>query len=403
MNLNKRIEDKLHEIADFLINYNQENEKTGALSGLAGIALFHFFYSRFTNNRYHHKKGELIIEKIILKIKAGQIFPSYCDGLCGALYILEILKRESFIDYDDSNFDNLDIYLFDKMRFDLENNYFDFLHGALGYGWYFTEKFLNSKNSRKEIYFNFSKYLLKELENSSIEDYNGKFWKSNIMFKKVNIEVSNLGMSHGLPSFIMLLSKMTLIDQLKEKSIKLLKGASDYLISSDIQNLNGTARYPNWIDLNNRMIKNNSRLAWCYGDLGISVALHKASKVLNSDSLYSWSKEILMNSTERTNINEAGVKDAGLCHGAFGIMLLYKSLNASFNNTSIQKASELWATKGLSLGCYKDGYAVFKSGNGKTWFNDDSLLEGVSGIGLSIISYLSKSNLAWEEALLIDI
>jgi len=72
--------------------------------------------------------------------------------------------------------------------------------------------------------------------------------------------------------------------------------------------------------------KKQSRLAWCYGDLGTTYTLLKAARAINNEQLEQQALYILKKSTERKSIESSLVKDAGVCHGAFGIALIYHHL-----------------------------------------------------------------------------
>ena len=55
------------------------------------------------------------------------------------------------------------------------------------------------------------------------------------------------------------------------------------------------------------------------------------------------------------------------------------------------------------MSVYNDGYAGFKQweGNSEEWSPKTSLLEGIAGIGLSIIDYLSEEPNTWDKCILL--
>ncbi|MFK8007579.1 MAG: lanthionine synthetase LanC family protein [Saprospiraceae bacterium] len=94
----------------------------------------------------------------------------------------------------------------------------------------------------------------------------------------------NLGMSHGLASTISILCKFAKNKRFAPKSKELLLGAVRYILKNKSENPDSYSCFPNSIALeNNESTKlKGSRLAWCYGDLGIGYSLLEASDILNN-------------------------------------------------------------------------------------------------------------------------
>ena len=54
-----------------------------------------------------------------------------------------------------------------------------------------------------------------------------------------------------------------------------------------------------------------SRLAWCYGDLGIGIILYQAAKTFNDVELENFALEVLLHTTTRKEIEQTQAFDAG--------------------------------------------------------------------------------------------
>ena len=56
------------------------------------------------------------------------------------------------------------------------------------------------------------------------------------------------------------------------------------------------------------------------------------------------------------------------------------------------------------MAVHKDGDAGYKQwrGDSKEWKKEKNLLEGIAGIGLTIISFLATFDTKWDECLLIS-
>ena len=68
-----------------------------------------------------------------------------------------------------------------------------------------------------------------------------------------------------------------------------------------------------------------SRLAWCYGDLGIAAVLLSAARAADNATWEREAIQIARLAAQRTLAN-SGVQDAGLCHGSAGIAPLVQPL-----------------------------------------------------------------------------
>jgi len=145
-------------------------------------------------------------------------------------------------------------------------------------------------------------------------------------------------------------------------------------------------------------------LAWCYGDFGIGLSLLKAAKELKDNYLEEKAHLILEGTTSRKSQSNTKVIDAGICHGAFGNTQIYNYLYKETLNSNYRSVAKFWLENGLEFSKYHVGYAGFKQwfGNHDKWIPSTSLLEGIAGIGLSIIDYLSEESNSWDECLLLS-
>ncbi len=69
-----------------------------------------------------------------------------------------------------------------------------------------------------------------------------------------------------------------------------------------------------------------------------------------------------------------------------------------------KEATEFWIQDGLNKATHKDGLAGYKQWNAKDkeWVSNIPLLEGIAGIGLTIIDYLADFDSSWDECLMIS-
>ncbi|WP_062055276.1 lanthionine synthetase C family protein [Aquimarina longa] len=405
MDIQLQLRNKLQEISKILDTEDAENNEVGVLSGVSGIALFQFYYSKFLDDDIHADKGVESITKIVEYINDGFSYPTFCVGIAGACWALEILKEEDFVELEDDFLSSdLDPYLLEAMRGAVQEENYDFLHGAIGYGYYFLKRYENTTSEKlKKEYALYIEELILALKKSSKNDERGTWWESDLR-KEKEIRGCNLSLSHGISSMINFFSRVVKHDDFRDVVQELLEQTVRYVLSCKFKDNSVTSMFPSWVVNDKETTEETSRLGWCYGDLGIGISLLRAGEVLEDPQLYEEAIIVLKHSTKRRDLEEASIMDAGLCHGAYGILLIYNFLYRKTKETVFKEASDFWAMQALTMATHEQGYAGYMAWRGakvEEWKKEISLLEGVAGVGLSIISYLAPFDTKWEECLLI--
>ncbi|WP_299433437.1 lanthionine synthetase C family protein [uncultured Aquimarina sp.] len=404
MNTTAVLKEKLKEIHHVLKeNYNNK-EHIGVLAGMSGISVFQFYYARFVEDEQIADVGVEVISETIQRMNDGYSFPTFCAGIAGAGWVLELLNEEEFIDINsDDLLSELDSYLFESMNADIKNENFDFLHGAIGYGYYFLKRYQNTKSQPlKERYTTYLLRLIDALKNSAQKDDRGVFWMYELR-KKENLRGANLSLSHGMASVINFLSRLYSYEDFQEVTKDLLVGAADFIINCKYPNENQSSLFPSWVYPEMEKYT-NSRLAWCYGDLGIGISLWKVGKVLENKEYQELAIDVLKHAAKRRDAEEARINDTGLCHGVFGIVSMFNFMHIETKELIFKETADFWMGEALKMDTYTDGHAGYKQwrGDKEAWQNETNLLEGIAGIGLSMISYLTPSENQWNECLMIS-
>ena len=90
-----------------------------------------------------------------------------------------------------------------------------------------------------------------------------------------------------------------------------------------------------------------TRLAWCYGDLGIAFALYRAARARGRDDP---AEALALARNRGTETQEqAGVLDAGLCHGTAGVAHLYMRRHRASGDAELGQAARIWLDRTLAL------------------------------------------------------
>ncbi|KAB8155829.1 hypothetical protein EZY14_001060 [Kordia sp. TARA_039_SRF] len=405
--MNKELlEKKLKEIDQIIKSKYKEETQIGVLAGLAGISLFEFYYSKYLDIDDHADIGVEMLTDCIDKINEGYSYPTFCTGIAGAGWVLDHLEQEEFMDADnDDLLPELDQYIYTFMVTDMKNGNYDFLHGAIGYAFYFLNRYRNTKSDElKEKYKGFLVEFLDLLEGLSEDAGDGKVrWESELSIETKE-RGYNLSLSHGMSSIVGILTKLHEHDAFKEKAEPMLKGAVKYILSFKSEEENPFSIFPSWVTDNKEDQNSQSRLAWCYGDLGVAMRFWYASKTLNDEALGKTALEVLKHSAKRTKVEDSLVRDAGVCHGSYGNAQMFYRMYKETGDQDFKDAFEFWMQDGIDRATFEDGYAGYKQWKGvdKSWSPEVSVLEGVAGIGLTILDYLADYDTNWDECLMIS-
>lgn len=219
----------------------------------------------------------------------------------------------------------------------------------------------------------------------------------------------NLGVAHGIPGVIALLARYVTAGIEVERARALLDGAIGFVLGAEPRRDDG--RYPAWQaggpEDPMRAAPHHparARLAWCYNDLGVSVAL--ASAAFATDNA-AWRDEALAlaRACAARSIDDARIYDAGLCHGALGAAHLFNRLGQATGEAVFAAAAERWLDRGLALRDDRPiaGFPTLASHEDDLWLPDASLIGGATGIALVLHSMITDVEPAWDRVLLADL
>ena len=390
------IKQKVDSIAECIFAKIQKQEEKffGLYNGEFGILLFLFYYSRYSKNKTHILLTEKYAERLLELFIEKEKMHTFCSGFSGILYLFEFLRENDIIDLDISGIQQiLEKYIVARMRQDIKQQNFDFMHGAIGVGLYFLKRKTNPEYIHELVEFLYS---IAEKDN----DNHIFKWKSVIDDEK-NLSGYNISLSHGMSSIIIFLSRVILNGIKDEKVFEVLSCTVSYILAQQIDFMQYGSCFPIYsLESSDNVLK--SRLAWCYGDLGIGMSLLQAGKAIDNKEWKEKGLEILLKSTKRRSYQDSFVVEAGICHGSAGIELIFRRMYLEMGLDEFNDASKYWITKTLDFSQFEDGLAGYKTLFKDTWICEYSLLAGISGIGLVLLSYLENSTQDWDEMLLLS-
>lgn len=387
---------KLESIASCIYDKMQscEDEKLfGIYNGNFGTLLLILYYANYSKEQKFVVLAEKYAEILLLRLPKELGIHTFCSGLSGILYLFEFLREQDMIDIDISEYEReFEYYLIKEMKKDMYKTNYDFMHGAIGVGLYFLKKGANKQTICDLVDF---------LYNTAEKDPVKKIfkWKS-IIDHENQIEGYNIALSHGISSIILFLCRVVKSGIISEKIEEMLEGSVNYILSQHLDFSKWGCHFPSQ-SLENNSPLSRSRLAWCYGDLGVAISLWQAGKLLKNPSWKEKAMGVLRDSTRRLSLSENYVQDAGICHGSAGIAMIYRRLYHDTQEDDFAKASEYWLSQTLNLSRYDDGLAGYKTKYGDEWIQDYTILTGISGIGLVLLSFLGDDKQEWDELFLL--
>ena len=278
---------------------------------------------------------------------------------------------------------------------------FDLMNGLVGFGVYALERGMSGRALAKSV--------LDRLERSATGHGGGLAWFTAGEYLPANHAKAapdgywNLGIPYGVPGVIALLARFVVAGIEVRRARALLEGAMRFLLSTTEPPASvDVGRFPPWLPYQKRV---STRLAWCYGDLGVAAALMGAGLHVGIDA---WTREgvALARTCAARTLEQAHIHDANICHGAAGIAHLFHRMARATNDQTLYTAARAWIDE--TLRARNDapiaGYPrVFEEGGDLRMEEDATLLTGCAGVALVLEAAISEIEPKWDRLLLVDL
>ncbi|MNY12815.1 Lanthionine synthetase C-like protein [compost metagenome] len=158
-----------------------------------------------------------------------------------------------------------------------------------------------------------------------------------------------------------------------------------------------------WPNLEDGRTGIKSRLAWCYGDVGIAITILRAGILTGNEEWREKAVEVLELNAKRRELKANQILDAGLCHGAAGLAFMFGEAGKLSQNAVLMETATYWLEQTLAFDTHPDGIAGYKTyfegQNEVFYYPAAGFLEGVSGVGLGMIGILVPEASGWKECL----
>lgn len=375
-------------------------------SGSAGVALFHTYLAQVLEDDAWADVAASYFNLMVEAVSSSPLRPGLYSGLVGIGWTTEHLRGRLFEADEDEEDGNreIDETLLAALRRPWTSDY-DLIRGLVGMGIYARER-LPRSDARQLLLF-----LLVQLNDSAVRTETGVTWHTRPEWlppdqrERFPQGYYNLGMAHGVAGVVALLGMIAAVGLLDSDVRPLLDRAVSWLLAQE-RPADSVSRFPNFF-VAEGIETGPSRLAWCYGDLGISVALLGAARGTGNAA---WEQEALrigLNAADR-NPDYTMVDDPGLCHGAAGVGHLFHRLYRATGEERLSDAARFWLGRALELRRPGEGIAGFlawnpEPGGGGNWDAEPGFLTGAAGIGLALLAALAPLDPAWDRLLLAEL
>lgn len=373
-----------------------EIQGPGLYGGASGVSLFWQYCSLYTNQQRHKLLARSSIESALKSVQNMPLRYDFSSGVAGILWAITHLSKEGHIDWNLTENIGTDIheFLLKSSTEDFNKGEYDYMHAGLSTLPYFVERSdnLECRDSIIEIV-----NLLEHIAHLFPE---GIAWQEASEFLINDIRRYNLGMAHGIPGIIVLMCKIWQqnIDRIRVGG--LIEKSINYILDKERRSY-GSSLFPSTYPSDGIY---NSRVAWCYGDLGIAVALFQAGQILGNKMWQNKAVDIALHTCNRKQ-EQGRVRDTPICHGTSGNAHLFNRMFQYTGKPEFRSAALYWYDETLNmhdqLGHFRH-LVTYKEGDKAVFEYQIGLLEGIAGVGLSLIAGVSEVEPKWDKCFLIS-
>ncbi len=388
------------------LDFDAEQTHPCLSGGTAGTALYLGYLSKLSGREALQKRAMDMLSRAVERVDRTPGAQFY-SGYSGIAWAIEHLQQEVFKDTEeeDAN-EGVDEVLQDLLAPSPWRDGYDLISGLVGYGVYALER-LSRPGARQVL-----ARILDHLEALAVPRPTGHSWPTAPgLLPTWQRELApqgylNLGLAHGVPGILLLLAAMGRVGQQhpeidSRRVTKLLEGGMAWLFSQ-FQSPESGSYLPSWCPVEQERPEvepHAGRVAWCYGDLGASLAILNAAHLAGRPDWEAKALDMARLAAARP-LETSGVRDISLCHGSAGNVLIFQRLFQLTGEACFRQAAQMYLEHLIGTrnpGGPFAGYTTYKpemDAEGKAKENtnpykpDPGLLEGAAGAGLALLAAL---------------
>ena len=372
-------------------------------NGAAGVALFFDALHRLRGDRAARHHAERALEFAFTAAEGGTMELGLHFGVAGVAWVAARMGLADAID------DSVDEELLALVRRRPWRGDHDLLGGLVGIGVYALERCPRplARSTVEEIVARLGELARRDPDGSAVLPTPAELLRGRTDDPDPKGH-TNLGMAHGLPGAVAFLGHALALGV--REAGPLLRALVAGLLRRRLDPVRSPgATWAAWID-DGADTARPARSGWCYGDPAIAVGLLLAARGDHDDALEALAIEVASGAASRP-VDQSGVIDAGLCHGAGGLGHIYNRLWQDTSGEIRDRFGDVartWIDRALALRRPDRGIGGFVAWDlldqgGMGWAHSPGLLSGAAGVGLALCAALSSEAPRWDGALLLDV
>lgn len=376
-------------------------------NGSPGISLFLAYHSALAETIPWRVPAASILCRAAYDAQTAPFPQSFLNGLSGVAWAIDHLRQEFDLHVDCEPGPTVTRLLDDRLSQTPCREVYELAHGLVGYGVYAAEQL--DVPGRRGVLEN----VIDRLAGLALPSSHGgvTWWTApKNLGEEQRTEAPrghfNLGLAHGVPSVIAILAYACKLGVREEKARALLDRAMTWL-RAQRQPDNAGSCFGTIFPLGARPSPRASRIAWCFGDLGLSAALYWAARNIGDENMAEEALDIARK-TARRPPETSRVTEASICHGAAGNAHIFNRFYQATRDELFRDTARYWLERTFAYHDNSDepkDVPVTKKRDGsmaRTWPEKPGIFGGLSGIGLALLGAVTSREPAWDRMLLIS-
>ncbi|MGB3342807.1 MAG: lanthionine synthetase LanC family protein [Aequorivita sp.] len=367
-------------------NFDSDDFHSDFFEGILGVVYYLSTINSILKDEAFNEKIADLINIVFNRVSSGDYlisrYSNLSYGLSGLGYVIHDLVEKGMLDEVHLEpFIDIDLLIYKSALKDIESGNFDFMNGVPGVLFYFNAK---NSNYRDEII----DKMYAKLETVKYPFYNHI---SELYNKGINF-----GIAHGLVGLLLVLANIYEEGNQTDHVKQLMEHCIKIILESQVEStVNGKKiYYPYNLYYNETgelINQSTTRLAWCSGDLAVSLALCKIGTLLEKKDCLELSDQLGQSCVQRRTLPETGIHLPIFCHGSSGAACMYKKLYELTSKEHYLTEYNYWFTQTLE---YLEDKVNSKDKN------DFNMILGLTGAVL-MINNIEDLISGWDKIFLI--
>ncbi|GAB4034276.1 lanthionine synthetase C family protein [Spirosoma gilvum] len=376
------------------------DNNSSLMGGQMGYALFESYYQHYTQQFDEQSRVWDRVVTSLNAIQQGNQLPTFAAGIAGVAWAFLHLCNNNLLEADDIDVNDivadLDEPLLQLSLERLAQGDYDYLHGGLSAGLYYLER------RPSQAVAHHIDAIVEKLSATAIQLPNGDItWPYyDIMRQKLSPSIEyNPSLSHGTASIVAMLSLFYARGYSRRRCSELIQGNLQWMWNN--RNRSGQSVFPTTIGANRE--DSESRMGWCYGDLGIAHTFWLAGQKLNNKRWQAIAEQTLRQAAPRRSIADTKIADAGICHGSAGATYIFRRIAQQLHHPLLNETADYWMQRTIDYALPESDEAVYTSYFAPTNTHESNLdiLDGETSVGLVLLAELGAPT-TWDRFLLLS-